>query len=376
MEMVEMDERRDGCDGNGGESEWFTVSDEEECEKSSSTSEKQGSNVLDCPICEPEEGSFLGLGGAGDGEVGQLVDNGDGFGNAKRDEAKSGLNLVEEYRRSCLSSSSSDFLTSEGSSTVNEDHSGSENSSTSPAQLGWPIMEPEKGSCEGCADGVGGKLEKPESKNSDIQTMKERFAKLLLGEDMSGRGEGVCTALAISNAITNLCATVFGQVWRLEPLPNEKKSMWRREMEWLLSVSDHIVEFLPSWQTCPDGSKLENLFSIFTLCNVAQVMTCRPRSDLYINLPALRKLDHMLLEILDSFRNTEFWYVDRGILASDASGSVSFHRPSQRQEEKWWLPIPCVPPVVSMRIRGGSYSIGAKVQIKSLKLLWLSIALL
>lgn len=35
--------------------------------------------------------------------------------------------------------------------------------------------------------------------------MKERFAKLLLGEDMSGSGKGVCTALAISNAITNLC---------------------------------------------------------------------------------------------------------------------------------------------------------------------------
>ena len=37
--------------------------------------------------------------------------------------------------------------------------------------------------------------------------MKERFAKLLLGEDMSGSGKGVCTALAISNAITNLCGT-------------------------------------------------------------------------------------------------------------------------------------------------------------------------
>lgn len=34
--------------------------------------------------------------------------------------------------------------------------------------------------------------------------MKEKFAKLLLGEDMSGGGKGVCTALAISNAITNL----------------------------------------------------------------------------------------------------------------------------------------------------------------------------
>ncbi|RWW24754.1 hypothetical protein GW17_00010934 [Ensete ventricosum] len=52
-------------------------------------------------------------------------------------------------------------------------------------------------------------------------------------------------------------ATVFGQLWRLEPLPPEKKSLWRREMEWLLCVSDHIVELVPSWQTFPDGSKLE-----------------------------------------------------------------------------------------------------------------------
>ena len=40
---------------------------------------------------------------------------------------------------------------------------------------------------------------------TEIDMMKERFAKLLLGEDMSGSGKGVCTALAISNAITNLC---------------------------------------------------------------------------------------------------------------------------------------------------------------------------
>lgn len=52
-------------------------------------------------------------------------------------------------------------------------------------------------------------------------------------------------------------ATVFGQLWRLEPLPPEKKTMWKREMEWLLCVSDYIVELKPSWQTFPDGSRLE-----------------------------------------------------------------------------------------------------------------------
>ncbi|XP_039128634.1 rop guanine nucleotide exchange factor 7-like [Dioscorea cayenensis subsp. rotundata] len=182
---------------------------------------------------------------------------------------------------------------------------------------------------------------KPNS--SVIEMMKERFAKLLLGEDMSGCGKGVCTALAISNAITNLCATIFGQIWRLEPLPPEKKSMWRREMELLLCVSDHIVELVPSWQTFPDGSKLE-------------VMTCRPRSDLYINLPALRKLDNMLLEILDGFSDTEFWYVDQGILSADHDGSRSFRRNLNLQEEKWWLPVPCVPP-------GGLYE-GTRKQLE------------
>lgn len=33
--------------------------------------------------------------------------------------------------------------------------------------------------------------------------------------------------------------------------------MWRREMDWLLCVSDYIVELIPSLQTFPDGSKLE-----------------------------------------------------------------------------------------------------------------------
>lgn len=39
--------------------------------------------------------------------------------------------------------------------------------------------------------------------------MKERFSKLLLGEDMSGGGKGVCTAVTISNSITNLYGNFF-----------------------------------------------------------------------------------------------------------------------------------------------------------------------
>ncbi|KAF3793189.1 Rop guanine nucleotide exchange factor 1 [Nymphaea thermarum] len=179
---------------------------------------------------------------------------------------------------------------------------------------------------------VDGKGERMEIDPAEVELMKERFAKLLLGEDMSGGGKGVCTALAISNAITNLSATVFGELWRLEPLPQQKKALWRREMEWLLCVSDSIVELIPSCQEFPGGKTLE-------------VMITRPRSDLYINLPALRKLDAMLLGILDSFRDTEFWYVDRGIVVDNVGDPCcSKRRTYQRQEEKWWLPCPQVPP--------------------------------
>ena len=39
--------------------------------------------------------------------------------------------------------------------------------------------------------------------------MKDKFSKLLLGEDMSGGGKGVCSALAISNSITNLSGIIW-----------------------------------------------------------------------------------------------------------------------------------------------------------------------
>uniref|UniRef100_M0ZQ30 Rop guanine nucleotide exchange factor n=1 Tax=Solanum tuberosum TaxID=4113 RepID=M0ZQ30_SOLTU len=226
------------------------------------------------------------------------------------------------------SSLSSDFLVSEG--TVNDEENSSSENSYSPPSIVWHVQKNASSEEVEKPHVDKRKLEKQGSCLSEVEMMKERFSKLLLGEDMSGCGNGVCTALVISNAITNLCATLFGQIWRLEPLPTEKRLMWRREMEWLLCVSDYIVELTPSWQTFPDGTKLE-------------VMTSRPRLDLYANLPALRKLDNMLLEILDSFSKTEFWYVDQGLLAEEADGSSSFRNPLPRQEEKWWLPVPRVP---------------------------------
>uniref|UniRef100_A0A0E0CEX7 PRONE domain-containing protein n=1 Tax=Oryza meridionalis TaxID=40149 RepID=A0A0E0CEX7_9ORYZ len=129
---------------------------------------------------------------------------------------------------------------------------------------------------------------------------------------------------------------VFGSCHKLEPLPAGKKTMWRREMDYLLSVCDYIVEFYPSSQTLPDGTKVE-------------VMATKPRSGIYINLPALEKLDAMLTEILDSFQKAEFWYADAGTrsfgsaTSSSTMSSSSFQRSTHRNEDKWWLPVPCVP---------------------------------
>ncbi|KAL5198460.1 hypothetical protein ABZP36_001972 [Zizania latifolia] len=117
--------------------------------------------------------------------------------------------------------------------------------------------------------------------DEEMELMKEKYTKLLLGEDMSGSGKGVCTAVAISNAITNLYGT--------------------------------------------------NLLLL-------QVMATSPRSDILMNLPALEKLETMLLDILDSFDKTDFWYVDQR-KQSFSDNMKSF----QRGEDKWWLPEPCVP---------------------------------
>lgn len=158
---------------------------------------------------------------------------------------------------------------------------------------------------------------------SDIETMKEKFAKLLLGEDLTGGQKGLPTALALSNAITNLAASVFGELWKLEPLPEDRKSKWRREMDWLLSPTNYMVELVPAKQHGANGRTME-------------IMTPQGRADIHINLPALQKLDSMLIETLDSMVSTEFWYDEGGSRAEGRSTSV-------RKSRKWWLPLPQVP---------------------------------
>ncbi|KAL3613907.1 Rop guanine nucleotide exchange factor 1 [Castilleja foliolosa] len=187
--------------------------------------------------------------------------------------------------------------------------------------------------------------------------IRERFAKLLPGEDMSVGGKGVCTALAISSHFKRYdqsFPTVFGELWRLEPMVPPKRAMWCREMEWLLSISNSIVELVPSIQQYPGGGTYE-------------VVATRPRSDLYVNMPALKKLDAMMINILDGFRETEFWSVDRGIAVDYCdrypSGLMS-GRPSVRQEEKWWLRCPKVPGKGCLKMQGKSCSSAGSVQIR------------
>ncbi|KAI4355630.1 hypothetical protein L6164_004382 [Bauhinia variegata] len=165
-----------------------------------------------------------------------------------------------------------------------------------------------------------------EKLTQEMDQMKERFAKLLLGEDMSGGGKGVPSALALSNAFTNLAASIFGEQRRLEPMPAERKQRWRKEIDWLLSVTDYIVEMVPQYQKSKDGSSME-------------VMTTRQRIDLHMNIPALRKLDAMLIDCLDNFKGEqEFYYVSKDSDNADKDTNRASN------DDKWWIPTPKVPP--------------------------------
>ncbi|WOL09495.1 rop guanine nucleotide exchange factor 14 [Canna indica] len=161
---------------------------------------------------------------------------------------------------------------------------------------------------------------------SDVEAMKEKFAKLLLGEDISGGAKGTSTAFTLSHAITNLAASIFGELWKLEPLTEERKSRWRREMDWLLSPTNYMVELVPAKQNGANGRILE-------------IMTPKARSDVHMTLPALKKLDSMLIEMLDTMVNTEFWYAQVGSRANEGH----FVANGARLSKKLWIPSPRVP---------------------------------
>ncbi|KAE9459122.1 hypothetical protein C3L33_08974, partial [Rhododendron williamsianum] len=157
----------------------------------------------------------------------------------------------------------------------------------------------------------------------DVEPMQERYAKLLLGEDITGGREGLSASLSLSNAITNLAASVFGELWRLEPLPEERKSKWRTEMDWLLTPTKYMVELVPSKRIGANGQTTE-------------IMTPKPRADIQANLPALQKLDSMLIETLDSMVSAEFWYTEGGSWAEGRSQRTSSMR-------SWLVPLPQLP---------------------------------
>ncbi|XP_078177511.1 RHO guanyl-nucleotide exchange factor 8 [Carex rostrata] len=221
--------------------------------------------------------------------------------------------FIRRVRSFDRSSSASEFemYEMEGRQSPGPQYDGSGNSS-------WSINKSERAPRSRFASNVSQQDGAP----SDLQLMKEKFAKLLLGEDMSGSGKGVSSALALSNAITNLSASVFGEHRKLEPLPPEKRVRWRKEVDWLLAVTDHIVEFVPTEQV-KDGQSME-------------VMSTQQRRDLHMNIPALRKLDAMLLSYLENFKDQqEFWY---------ASSNDSVKGMEARKDDKWWMPTVKVPP--------------------------------
>ncbi|XP_074283134.1 rop guanine nucleotide exchange factor 14-like [Silene latifolia] len=159
---------------------------------------------------------------------------------------------------------------------------------------------------------------------SDVEAMKEKFSKLLLGDDVTGGRKGKTSALAISNAIINLAASVYGELWKLEPLAEEGKAKWIKEMNWLVSPANYMVELVPAKQSGTNGC-------------IFEIMTPKARTDVHINIPALQKIDSMLIEVLDSMVGTEFWYAEGNSRKGGGGGSA-------RQSKRWWLPYPQVPP--------------------------------
>jgi len=60
-------------------------------------------------------------------------------------------------------------------------------------------------------------------------------------------------------------ASVFGEQRRLEPMPAERRARWRKEIDWLLSVTDYVVEFAPSQQKNKDGTNMEVVYLLLLL---------------------------------------------------------------------------------------------------------------
>ncbi|GJT90610.1 Rop guanine nucleotide exchange factor 3-like protein [Tanacetum coccineum] len=160
------------------------------------------------------------------------------------------------YRTSSEASTFSEQLTNDDLNSCSSDAQspvcwpGSVRSPYRPALSRFGGMKPNKFDVED-------RLETLEPMDLELEMMKERFSKLLLGEDMSGSGKGVSTAVTVSNAITNIYASMFCQQQKLEPLHPERKIMWKREMNCLLSVCDYIEEFIPTSHSLHNTKPME-----------------------------------------------------------------------------------------------------------------------
>jgi hypothetical protein len=62
---------------------------------------------------------------------------------------------------------------------------------------------------------------------------------------LANEADAFCTILR--------AASVFGEHNKLAPIHPDRLAMWRREMEWLLCVTDYIVELVPAWHTSAAG---------------------------------------------------------------------------------------------------------------------------
>ncbi|PNX88559.1 rop guanine nucleotide exchange factor 1-like protein [Trifolium pratense] len=150
--------------------------------------------VIYVPSCSTMEDLSLSL-----AEKNQVVEENVGCDNGV---AKRGIfsDLIEE-KGCCESSSSSEFLSSENIGNEEQhSHSSTEEGSSSPLSLVWNVQKISASDCSspsphGSEDVkkkhlVEKEFVKQVSALTEIEMMKERFAKLLLGEDMSGCGNG------------------------------------------------------------------------------------------------------------------------------------------------------------------------------------------
>lgn len=59
------------------------------------------------------------------------------------------------------------------------------------------------------------------------------------------------------SGVVSFLASIFGEFWKLEPLSKERKSRWQRELDWLLSPTNYMVELVPAKQNGANGRMLE-----------------------------------------------------------------------------------------------------------------------